>query len=257
MEERRKLIEDLKALYLNYEFEKFTTAQLKKIRDERREARFRLCNKINDLASELGLFNRGYELYNLYSYGGTMDDLKKLYNGLELLAQKRLVRSEVIELAEYLDIPYEDIVRTTINRPAKTKEDYEEIRTILYKKLHEIEEEKPESTRNYGLEISLYTFFDDPIFSEVDYEITISKDKLREIIYNLDKIRRRKKNKSIEMNLLSKKEYDKITKPFRNLEENYDKLDSYDFERLISFYNRVVSSIDEEELEETNYRHTI
>ncbi len=248
--EREQLINGLKALNLNYNFSRFSNDQLKRILEKERAYRFRLCCEINDLSREIGQ-EKGHEVESLYHSQMTKEELKALKKRALEVIERRDIRRQIRDIIEELNIDPNEILSLTIKRQPVTLDDFREIRDILLKKIQEMyNPPKKETKPNYD---KSYALGDDPMMSEIDYEVILPKEKVRKMINILDNLRR--KCSSSYIRCLSKEFYSRITKKYRNLDENYKNLTSIDFECLINLFNKATEDLEIEQVNELEYRH--
>lgn len=249
--ERIKLIEDLKALKLNYNFSKYSNDQLKAIRDKERTYRFKLCCEINNLAREINQ-EKGHDIEYLFHQGGTKEELKQMKQRALEIIEKRDIRRHIKYLIDELELDPNEVVELTIKRQPETLEDYKSIRDILLKK-YEDKNNPLNKKENINYDKS-YALGDDPIMSRIEYEVILPKEKVEKMIILLDSLRR-KTSPSSYIRRLSKEFYSRLTKKYRNLDENYQLLDTYDFEYLINFFNKATEGLKIDSVEEIKYRH--
>ena len=81
---------------------------------------------------------------------------------------------------------------------------------------------------------------DNPVFDNPEWEIRIPKEKTKKIVEKILTTQKRNDGFFTRMKI-SKEAFEKEMKKYLNLDKNYEKLTSLDFERLIVLFNQVIN----------------
>ena len=241
IQERAEFIFKLNAMGFNYNWDRFETKQLRQIYIKSMEARKAICKEIVDLSNIVG---KRYNLTSLYRSNLHINELRGIKSRLEKEYKRLQIVDQIMEYANVLDKDQDFIVQNMFLGP-KSTEDLEDVLFKLQKEIYELElASKPVvDTIHYD---ASYAIGNDPILDQVEFNITIPKEKVEEIVKTLDTLKRRRKNKSLLLDNISKKDYDRMIAKYRNLDQNYQSLDTIDFEWLINFYNQAIESLNDE-----------
>lgn len=220
-------------------------SKLAKYLDRKRD----LALEIVKICSEIEK-TKMYDFDTLFSKKYTIQDLVSIKNSVLSIKERNREKEYVEFLCRELDIDINVLAKKVLNHSPNSLNDYIRLRDRLHEEITPVEEKvsKPNYDENYCLG-------DDPMLTNMNYEVILPKELVVRMIINLDNLRRRKRDVSQYLRLVSNEQYQKITKKFRNLDKNYNELLSIDFENLIDFYNKCVDSIELEPINEKKYRH--
>ena len=242
----------LRQLGFNYHFDEYSTKQLKVIYLKSVETRKKVCKEIADLARRVGV---RFNLTNLYNSPNNIDDLRRIKAQYEEDNRRMDIVDKIMYYAEILNKSQEFIAQNMFLGPKSTL-DLEDTLFKLEKELYELELEamrkETHDTIHYDANFAIG---DDPLLDYTEKTIVIPKEKVENIVKTLDTLKRRRKNKSLYLDNIPKKKYDHLLAKYHDLDNNYPKLSTEDFEWLINFYNLAIDSLDSEyeEIEEQHY----
>ncbi len=250
-----KIIQDIKNLHFNYNFEKYTKNQLIAIRGRLIRQRDKICKDIMELGKELGYGNK-YDADKLYYSNLPIDKLKGILKRLYEKKKRLIISEQLLDLAFGLGYDTKEFIIQNMDQGPKSTEDLKYTKKMLEEELHRMLEEsdnKIQKDINYD---ASFAIGDDPILDK-EVELVIPYDKAIEMITIIEKLR--KTGKSPYLKKLSREEYKRMMKNYLDLDKKkYEKLEEIDFIFLINIYNNTIRSIEKyEEIEEREFRHKI